>query len=132
MNIQLVNTRVESLDMKFSADGMAEDNFSLSYANGFSEDDDKLFIIKFDVSLESTHGYLISLRYIAEFTSNESIGDGFRDSPFLVVNAPAIAYPYLRSFLSVLTLSSGYTPVFLPTINFQALANEKKQNRNQQ
>lgn len=124
MNIQLVNTRVESLNMKFSSDA-SEENFSLSYANGISEDNNQLFIIKFNVSLQSSHGYLINLEYVAEFTSDESLNEQFMESPFLVVNAPAIAYPYLRSFISCITLNSGYVPAFLPTLNFQALANKK-------
>lgn len=128
MNIQLLNTRVESLNMQFSSD-ISEENFSLSYANGISEDNNQLFIIKFNVSLQSAHGYLINLEYVAEFTSDESLSEQFMESPFLVVNAPAIAYPYLRSFISFITLNSGYVPAFLPTINFQALANKKNKSQ---
>ena len=39
---------------------------------------------------------------------------------FTKINAPAIAYPYLRAYISNLTLQSNGDPVILPTINFVA------------
>lgn len=48
--------------------------------------------------------------------------------PFIQINAPAIAYPYLRAFVSTLCVNAGYDSVFLSTINFQALFEAKKKN----
>jgi preprotein translocase subunit SecB len=39
---------------------------------------------------------------------------------FKNINAPAILYPYIRSYISALTGLSGIKPVILPTINIAA------------
>lgn len=55
------------------------------------------------------------------------LNNDFIKSPFLKVNASAIPFPYIRSFVSNLTLQAGYAPVILPSVNFVALdgANSK-------
>ncbi|AWB68952.1 hypothetical protein C2869_06965 [Saccharobesus litoralis] len=63
----------------------------------------------------------MELQYFAEFDLDSPIDQEFMDSSFPHVNAPAIAYPYLRSTVSTVCLNSGYNPVILPTINFQAM-----------
>lgn len=121
MNIQLTNTKVVSLDFDTS-DAFEEDSFSLSFVNGYTEDESLIFLVNFEIKIESENGYKIALNYQAEFLADEKINDGFKESDFPIVNAPAIAYPYMRSFVGNLTLQSGYNPVILPTVNFQALA----------
>ena len=54
---------------------------------------------------------------------DEKITEDFKLSSFSKINAPAIAFPYLRAFVSNLTLQSGLEPVILPSINFVQLAN---------
>ncbi len=61
---------------------------------------------------------LLFIEYIANFTTSEDIDDEFKKSNFPKVNAPAIAYPYLRAFISQFLLLSGYNPQILPTFNF--------------
>lgn len=67
--------------------------------------------------------------YLAEFETDEPIDQEFMDGHFPSVNAPAIAYPFLRSYVSTVTLNSGVEPMILPTINFQALAKEHQKNK---
>jgi len=57
------------------------------------------------------------------FETDEEITEEFKNSHFPKINAPAIAYPYLRAYVSNLTLQSGVTPVMLPTINFVKFEN---------
>ncbi len=45
---------------------------------------------------------------------------------FFTVNAPAIAYPFLRAFIATFCVNAGYPAKMLPAINFQAMHNEKK------
>ncbi len=120
MKIQLKNTRVENLNL-ISNDEITKDNFSLGMANGYSDKELNSFIVKFDVEITSEHGYELQLGYVAEFETDEDISTEFRNSHFPTVNAPAIAYPYLRSFVSLLTLNAGYETLVLPTVNFQAM-----------
>ena len=124
MNIQLKSTRVEELHLTFSAD-TDKDSFSFGFANGYSKNELDLFIVKFDVKIESERGYELKLLYVAEFQVDSEITDDFKESHFPKVNAPAIAYPYLRSYVSFVILNSGYEPLILPTINFQAMSNNQ-------
>lgn len=125
MNIQLKNTRVEALAFT-SNDDVTEDDFSLSFSCGFTEENSDFFLVKFEIKVESEMGYKIDLEYSAEFQTDETIDEQFKESMFPIVNAPAIAYPFLRSFVSLITLNSGYEPLMLPTVNFQAMANDMK------
>ena len=60
------------------------------------------------------------------FSVDGEITEGFKLSDFPKINAPAIAFPYLRAYISNLTLQSGLEPVMLPSINFVTLAKEKE------
>ena len=128
MKIQLKNTRVDKLNL-VSNDEITKDNFALSFSNGYSEKDHTFFIVKFEVKVESEHGYELTLDFVAEFDTGEEISTEFKNSHFPAVNAPAIAYPYLRSFVSFLTLNSGYETLILPTINFQAMAKSNEESK---
>ena len=44
------------------------------------------------------------------------------------MNAPAIIFPYLRSYITTLTVLSGIDPVILPTLNLSALGKELEEN----
>ncbi|WP_222708016.1 protein-export chaperone SecB [Algibacter pacificus] len=60
------------------------------------------------------------------FKLDKDISEEFKLSDFPKINAPAIAFPYLRAYISNLTLQSGFEPVMLPSINFVNLAKEKE------
>lgn len=45
------------------------------------------------------------------------------------ISSPSIIYPYVRAFISSLTVQTGLSPVIVPTINFIALAEQKKQQK---
>jgi preprotein translocase subunit SecB len=123
MNIKLLSTKVKYLEF---SDYDGDEDFTISFGNGYSDDDLKSFIVKFDISVKSGHGYKFDLEYIAEFGTDDEISDDFISSHFPVVNAPAIAYPFMRSFVSTVTLNAGYEPVILPTINFQAMLKQRE------
>lgn len=103
-----------------------KNNFELGFDVGFSEEESTSFRIKFKAQISSLLGYELSVEYSSFFETDEAITDNFKISNFVTINAPAIAYPFLRSFISTITLNAGYDPVLIPTINFQALAEESK------
>jgi len=125
MDISFVESKLLSLSFQTEQEGL-EDNFNLKFTNGFSEENKKRFVVKFDVTLTSEKGVSVSLEYIGLFDVDEEITDDFKSSSFLTVNAPAITFPYLRSFVTTFTVNAGLPAVILPTINFQALANDAK------
>ncbi len=68
----------------------------------------------------------INVRAIAIF-QYEGI-DNIADSQYFIGNAPAIAFPYLRAYVSTLTTQSGIPPIVLPTLNLSGLADLLRQN----
>ena len=60
----------------------------------------------------------LEIEFVAIFGTSEAIDDNFKKSTFVKINSPAIAFPYLRSFISTLTLNAGLPPLILPAYNF--------------
>ena len=100
---------------------------SLGVESMFSDENKNDFVISFTIKLNSkSEDFKLILNAIAHFSTSEEIDEAFRNSPFIEVNAPAIAFPYVRTFISNLTLNSGYDPIVLPSFNFVELAEEKR------
>ena len=83
------------------------------------------FFVLFDLNLKSrdneddeTEGGIFSCKFVARFECDDTITDEFKHSNFPKVNAPAIAYPFLRAFVNNYFVNAGYNPVLLPTYNF--------------
>jgi len=131
MNFSLVKTKASKLSLieinEIIDDNESPNDFSLSYSIGKSDDSDNFFLIKFDITTGSKEVEL-NMEFQALFNSDEKVTEDFLNSHFASVNCPAIVYPYLRSFVSTLTLNAGYEPIMLPTINFVALAKENSEN----
>lgn len=63
----------------------------------------------------------ISLKCVSVFKFSEAISS-FKDIPqFFYANSIAIMYPYIRAFVSSLTLQANYKPIILPTMNLSSL-----------
>jgi len=53
--------------------------------------------------------------------ANKSIKDNF-----LNISSPSIIYPYIRAFISNITLQSGMNPITIPPMNFAIKTNKEK------
>lgn len=122
MDIQLNNCQVKSLKFEESKEAM---ELTMAHGVSYQEEEPKAFAIYFKISLPAENN-LLSIEYIATFTTSKEVDNKFKESYFPSVNAPAIAYPYLRSFVSQFLLLSGYDPQILPTINFVKMQKEKE------
>lgn len=129
--IKLIETKVSKLNMLLGDEAVPDDienNFDLAYMNAYTSDDDKVFAVKFDAKISSKDEmFLIDLEYYGIFEADTPIDDKFKRSNFPSVNAPAIAFPFLRSFLSTVTVNAGINPIILPAVNFQELAKAKNE-----
>jgi len=84
-----------------------------------------VFSVEFNFTLDNEEeNYCLQTNYEAIFTTDEEIDEDFRNSSFPKVNAPAIAFPYFRAFISTITQQAGYNPAVLPSLNFVKLAEE--------
>ena len=119
--IRLGETKATRVDLS-PCEEEVEEEFKFSCSQAYAEEEANSFLIVFEVDYISEQKYKLHIQYQAIFYTNEKVDDSFKDSHFPKVNAPAIAYPFLRSFVSTMTLNAGYEPIILPTINFSALA----------
>lgn len=135
MQIRFNHIQFTEIDYKvdsFEKEITHELKTSLSIASLFSDDDKNDFAVVFEMQLESESGkFKLKLKAIAHFSTPDEIDTDFRNSPFIEVNAPAIAFPFVRTFISNLTLNSGYDPIVLPSFNFMQLAAETKKIKEQ-
>ncbi|MGR3982454.1 MULTISPECIES: protein-export chaperone SecB [Pseudoalteromonas] len=123
MNIQLCDSRVQSLNISRAAETKDTDgeivHFSTNF--GFKPDLENNYFICFKLVVETPCGSTVDLQYESMFYTDEIISEEFQSSPFAMVNSPAIAYPFLRAYIATLLTLSGFESVVLPTINFQAM-----------
>jgi preprotein translocase subunit SecB len=129
MQIRFSHIQFTELNYKvatFDKEVTHELDTSLVIGNIFSDDEKRDFAIVFDFALQnSSEIFKLTLKAIAHFSTQSDIDEDFKNSAFVNINAPAIAFPYVRTFISNLTLNSGYDPIVLPAFNFLQLAEEK-------
>jgi len=77
---------------------------------------------------EATGKFEISILSVAIFEFEENADLEQYMSSWFTINAPAIAFPYIRAYISNLTAQSGPFTVTLPTFNLSAIGTELKAN----
>lgn len=98
-----------------------KNSFNLSMGHFFSEENSKEFGIGFRINIKDEE-FNILMEMVFLFELDKDVDEKFKQSDFLTINAPAIAFPYVRSYISNLTLQSGFSPIILPSVNFVKLA----------
>jgi len=118
MDIRLTHSIVNKLEFKRNSDNAERDGCELYFTVGYYDDDTNLFAVSFTVKLKSSPDSELDLEYIAYFETSDPIDDEFKASHFPRINAPAIAFPFLRSFIATFMVNAGYKSVILPVVNF--------------
>lgn len=119
VKVQFPDFNVVSSQSDYLNDNLTEElSMKLEYSILFSEENSNSFVIEFNLNLfHESDKFEASFKMIALFETKEEINQLFKDSPFVQVNAPAIAFPFLRSFVSTITLNAGFKAVILPSVN---------------
>lgn len=129
MKLKLLNYKVTDLVFNtsggFAPEGVADDELSMKVGQSYSASNDRLFVVGFKVAVRQKD-YSIHMEMRFSFEADATITDEFKRSTFPTVNAPAIAFPYLRSFLSIFTMQAGFQPVMLPSVNFVEFARKSE------
>ena len=124
MNTRLENWRI--VEMNYSLlnkrNQRKENSLGLRFRKLFSNKNKFTFKIIFNLIINDRE-FDLNIEAMFNFETDEEITEEFKNSHFPKINAPAIAYPYLRAYVSNLTLQSGVAPVMLPTINFVKFEN---------
>ena len=95
MKIQLENWKVLNLNFVFREEERSEDFFDLKTGNFFPEKEEKIFGIGFEIEIKDKK-FDLSLEAVFMFKLDANISEEFKLSDFPKINAPAIAFPYLR------------------------------------
>lgn len=129
MSVKLVSTRaimVELQPLQENAE-IEENSFSFDFNPILDEENENGFIIFFlGEQISHEYAYKCKVIFMAQFLSEKILTKESLTDNFLLINAPAIGYPYFRAFYSNFLLNAGYEPIILPTINFVKLKEEKE------
>lgn len=123
MTIQLLHSKILELSFQLSerSDDSEGKSFLIDFHNEYDEENDNIFSVVFQLEISHPGEFQLKLNYVSWFQTSEPIDREFKESDFPSVNAPAIAFPFLRSYVSMLTLNGGHTPTILPSINFHTV-----------
>lgn len=91
-------------------------------------DNRNFFRIVMDIELKDERFFALAIRAIGNFELDTEINDELRKI-FVNSNAPAIMFPYIRSFITTLTANLGNVvgPLLIPTQFFKGEIEEVKE-----
>jgi len=123
LNVKFIKVNFETQD--FFNRKLPEDlEANLKFTPKFKDDEPHHYLIEFKVDMVSEKdSFGVHATAIAFFQSEQEITEQFMESPFVQQNSPAIAFPFIRSFLSTLSTNIGIDPIILPAFNFSAKKN---------
>ncbi|MBQ9253211.1 MAG: protein-export chaperone SecB [Bacteroidales bacterium] len=99
---------------------------NVSTQSALVQDVDDAFVTIISVETTTNIGLNINVECQAVFVVDSKIDINFLKSSFVTLNAPAIVYPFVRSFVSNLSVNAGFPAIILPAINFAAKDREKE------
>ena len=116
--IFLKETFVQSLSFKrkHSNEPYLETEVSISPFVNFDEEG-KEYRVMFKGEFENSL-FNLNLQFVAVFGTEEAIDEEFKTSELVKINSLAIAFPFMRSFISTFTIYSGIPSFILPAYNF--------------
>ncbi len=98
------------------------------YPQGHYEKEKRVFQVQFavHVCLNKSEKPAIEVICVANYVFKDEID--FAGIPsFFYANSIAILFPYVRAFISTLSLQANFPPMILPTLNLSSLGEELKE-----
>ncbi|MGT3338124.1 protein-export chaperone SecB [Yersinia enterocolitica] len=126
MQLRLSSNRVQELHI-LPVDVKVKNAINFRYSSVQSPGSNTEFTLTFDFTLTSARGFELKLIHNFSFETDTVLDTKFWEGSFHKINAPAIAYPYLRAFVSTILLNAGLEAVVLPSVNFVEMS--KKQSK---
>lgn len=77
-----------------------------------------------DTTIENN---FVECKLSAEFNFSEHVNEIVDIPTYFYANSIAIVFPYLRAFISSLTIQANQKPLILPTMNLSSLSNPLKE-----
>lgn len=117
MELRLKSNKIEHLNFDLSENDDQQFKFELDHSSIFYKENTNRFDVVFNIRV-CTKEFEMIARFCSIFQTKSEISLEFQKSHFPIVNAPAIAFPFIRAIVSTITLQGGYTPLMLPSVNF--------------
>lgn len=128
MQLQIFHSQVLKLSITKTAKQVKVSDkklFSINFETQYDVNKDDVFAIIFDVEIKRLGDFKLKCKYGVWFKTSMPIDVNFKSSDFPRINAPAIAFPFLRSLIATITLNSGFSPFIMPSINFVEFGDKK-------
>lgn len=125
---KLVNYRFTKASLDFGIPDNAKLNISFS-PKGVFHTKEARYELDFDVMVgcTETNTEVVKISCVALFSFGGEIA--IEEIPeYFYPNSLAIVFPYVRAFISTITLQANVQPVVLPTVNLMGLTEELKEN----
>ena len=116
VNIDIDNKKSNDLGVSFDPSGIF-----------FSDESTYELKFIFNAFTEGCNSPFVSIECIANFRF-ENISSFDEIPTYFYRNSIAIIFPYVRAFISTVTLQSNIPPVMLPTMNLSSLESPLKEN----
>lgn len=111
--------------LKFKVENENENDISedleiaLKVSSIFDDQNNKNYFVNFKLEINSKDKDLhIKVDAFGLFSTLDMLTDEFKQSSFVRISSPAIAFPFLRSYINTITTNSGISPIILPSFNF--------------
>lgn len=125
---RLVNYKFTKATLIFDIPENAEFVISFKPSGKFKEKEGT-YNLSFNtiVSCKETDTTIVEVSCIAQFSFKDEIK--LKDIPdFFYPNSLAILFPYIRAFVSTLSLQANSSPIILPTVNLMGLTEVLREN----
>lgn len=125
---RLVNYKFTKATLNFDIPKDAEFVIDFKPSGKFKEEEGT-YALSFDtiVNCKETDTIIVEVSCIAQFSFKDKIK--FEEIPdFFYPNSLAILFPYIRAFVSTLSLQANSSPIILPTVNLMGLTEELRDN----
>ena len=97
--------------------------------SGIYEQSKGIYFLNFEIKVicKETNSEVVDVTCRAQFSFNEPVQ--IEEIPdYFYPNSLAIMFPYVRAFVSTITLQANLHPVVLPTVNLMGLTEELRNN----
>ncbi len=130
-SFSLKEYRFEKVNIDFTKKTSNELNIAFDPMGQFNIESSTFELsIIFNAFNDKSDNSFVSIKCISVFEFENSID--FNEIPtFFYRNSIAIIFPYIRAFISTVTLQANIPPIILPTMNLSSLEKPLRQNTTQ-
>lgn len=125
-NYRITNIEYTTFETQEELNYFKDENGTISATVGTTEDNKEARIVISTTILKSDEEQMDFKKVTLEITGYFKINTGENVQEYLRVNGTAILFPYLRTFISVITSLDNSDAIVIPTINTNSFGENSK------